>query len=145
MDALSPFSALYKIKDSLPIKETVVYPKESKFKYDCAPLKEGVRVVRPVVLFNTGRKLILSPAFKRNDRKALVVKAVIPSTTKKFFTNNPIATNDKNGLICFCNAEIPENWIYFTIEKVSEKKNYAIVSFKKGTDDELFALYNFPK
>ena len=135
------FEILSSIKATLPIKEEVVRPSDTSVSM---PIKEGDKIVRPVVFFNTGRKLVLSPTFTKNEKKAAVIR-VSPPFIGKFFTKHSTATNDKNGLVCFCNANIPENWIYFTIEKLAKSKNYAIVSFKKGTEEELFELYDFPK
>ena len=155
MTTNNAFSVLASIKNKLPIKEMVRKPTDEE-RYELLAdyhhnfgsfldIKVGTRIVRPVLFFTTGRKRILSPTFQTNARGSIIVR---PFDTwcpeSPFFSTRLVASNKNEGMVCFCNAKLPDNWIYFTVNEISAKKNYCVVSYKKGTDEELFNLYKFP-
>jgi hypothetical protein len=141
----SPFSTLASIKTNLPVKEQV--EKANNFyKYNVKDdlLLVGSKIVRPVAFFNTGRKMILDPSFQVNNRGAFLIRPENPRTSS-FFSKYHVATNKREGIVCFCNNKIPKDWIYFTVDSVSDHYNFAVVSFHCGTEEELLSMYDFPK
>lgn len=48
----------------------------------------------------------------------------------------------KPGLVCFVKTEIPKDWIYFQVDRLSMHGDYAIVSPVSGTVGDLAEFYS---
>ena len=138
----NPFAALAAInKEALPIKEEKIVPGIRP----SITFEVGTKLLRPVTLYNTGRKEMHNIQFQKTDRGSYLIRAQMPSFT--FCTDCAVATDYKKGsMVCFCNELVlPDNWIYFVITGFSKDKKTAFVKSVVGSQEELYSHYSEAK
>lgn len=140
INSSSPFSALASIKSSLPIKETVFAPASGPYK-EHVEVKVGMKVVRPVLMFNTGRKRVIDLTFKTDGNTTLVR---ISPEKGRFWTDERVAENGERGIVIFLNEYLPINWTHLEIIKINKGGKSAVGKVHAGTLADLYTLYNFP-
>ncbi len=133
----SGFESLASIKEYLPIKEEVKLNPNTVKKGE---LSKGSKIVRPVLLYTTGKKEILNPKFEKTERGSYLIKA---NYGYEYFTKHYIASNDSKyrHTICFCDGDIPDDWIYFEVKGLTKNGRTAFVRTVTGTEDQLFLHY----
>lgn len=132
-------------KSQLRLIEEEIWPQKSFFSADTPVVKEGTIIVRPVRAFNTERREPLPVDFKitGEEKKTYIFKA---SLSNLYFTENFVTWgHDKKGLVCFCNVDVPENWVAFKVIKVGkEGKSVEVTPIVTDLDTLLADYYKIP-
>ncbi|OHD23805.1 MAG: hypothetical protein A2Y38_17090 [Spirochaetes bacterium GWB1_59_5] len=121
-------------------------------------LQVGMRILRPVEVHSDGRmeveEFLLVPV--SGIQKPLV--HVIQKTERGTYTLRAnwglrktmdphawVAVGMQHrGIVCFCNGEVPDNWIAFDVVRLGKDGRSVVVKPITGTDTDLFAYYLLP-
>jgi len=87
------------------------------------------------------KKTILDPEFDVRDGGGLVIKAKQVPYSGYYFAACP---SEEEGMVCFCNEDIPDDYTHFIVEKVVGKGSCAVVHPIVGNKEELLSCYNTP-
>lgn len=125
-------------KAKLKVVEEPVYPKSDFFAGQTSPLTVGTLIVRPVKVFNTGRAEFVDINFAEASKGTQTSFVFKGRQSQLYFTKAwTVQESTKKGIICFCEVEVPNDWIAFEVTKVGNKGTSAIVKPITGTTESL--------
>lgn len=114
--------------------------------------EEGTIIVRPVICFNSGRTEIQNVLLPVSETGTVVLKAhrpmrsgtqrAISAHTEHFIAGQVDITK---ALVCFCDKNIPNNWIAFKVVKMGKNNRCVFVEPIAGTKEELLSYYTYNK
>lgn len=139
----SAFSKLADInRANLRVVEEAVYPKSDFFNGETSPLAVGTIIVRPAKIFNTGRAEFVDIEFAEATKGEKISFVFKGRQSQLYFTKAwTVRESTKKGIICFCEVEVPNDWIAFEVTKVGNKGTSAIVKPITGTIESLLEKY----
>jgi hypothetical protein len=130
-------------KSKLPINRKEVTPSAEFYGAPKCKMKVGARIVRPVRFFDVGEpEMVVNIELPKTPEGSFVFRS---DDEHAYFTKHAVVGHDKlkHAWVCFCNYDLPEDWIYFIVKGFGKNGKTAFVEPVKGTLEELLKYYSF--